>query len=168
MANHPGIIWRAELGGNRAILVRMDLQHSRTFVLAAVGLTAILGVAALQPVSAEESCSNRTVEGAFALAARGQTENLEHTTANLGRIVVDGHGNLTGTLTVSVNGRIARGQHVAGTYAVNADCTGSEQFTIGTDPTPRTADFVIADHGRQISFLETDSGTVFVGSATRQ
>jgi hypothetical protein len=136
--------------------------------VAALGIFALLGVAALQPVAAQESCSTRTVEGEFSLLAQGQTEDLQHTTANLGRIVVDGNGGLTGSLTVSVSGRIARAQHVNGTYVVNPDCTGTEQFTIGADPTVRSADFVIAERGREIQFLETDSGTVFSGTATRQ
>jgi hypothetical protein len=147
---------------------RTQFARRRTSALAALGVTALLGFAALQPVAAQESCSTRTVEGEFALLAQGQTEDLQHTTANLGRIMVDGRGGLTGSLTLSVNGQIARDQRVRGTYVVNADCTGTEQFTIGPDPTLRTADFVIADHGREIEFLETDTGTVFSGSATRQ
>src|SRR5215471_7266376 len=117
--------------------------------------------------SAERTCSNESVEGQYSLQARGLTEGLAHHTANLGRILVDGHGHLTGTLTVSINGRIATSQALNGTYEVHADCTGTESFTIGSDPTPRTASFVVANKARQIDFLETDEGTVFSGTATR-
>ena len=82
--------------------------------------------------------------------------------------MVDGHGHLSGTLIVSINGRIAEAQVLNGTYQVHADCTGTESFTIGSDPTQRTASFVLADKARQIDFLETDEGTVFSGTATRQ
>jgi hypothetical protein len=146
----------------------MQFPLRATSAAAALGATALLGLAAFQPVAARESCSNRTVEGEFALLAQGQTEDLQHTTANLGRIVADGRGGLSGSLTLSVNGQIVRGQRVSGTYVVNPDCTGTEQFTIGTDPNVRSADFVVANHGSEIQFLETDSGTVFSGTATRQ
>jgi hypothetical protein len=146
----------------------MRISRLRTLSLVTLGGAVAVGLVALQPVAAQDSCSARTVEGDYALSAQGKTEDLAHTTANLGRVVVDGRGGLSGALTISVDGRIARGQHLSGTYVVNADCTGSETFTIGADPTPRTADFVVSDRGRQIAFLETDPGTVFVGTATRQ
>ena len=139
-----------------------------------VSLTAVaLGVLgslsfAATGAAAERTCSNKSVEGQYALLARGLTEDLTHHTANLGRILVDGHGHLTGTLTVSVDGRIATAQALNGTYEVHADCSGTELFTIGADPTQRTANFVVSNRTRQIDFLETDQGTVFSGTATRQ
>jgi hypothetical protein len=140
--------------------------------LIALSLPALAAAAAslvsLHSVGAHEACNNRTVQGEFALSAQGQTENLQHTTENLGRIIVDGNGHLTGTLTISVSGRVARNQTLTGSYAVLPDCTGSETFTIGSDPAQRNADFVAADDGHQIFFLETDTGTVFSGTATRQ
>jgi hypothetical protein len=135
---------------------------------AAVGLAGAIGAARTLPVVARSVCSNETVEGEYALQARGLTEGLAHHTANLGRIMVDGHGHLTGTLTVTINGRIATAQALNGIYEVHADCTGAESFTIGSDSTPRTANFVVASDARQIDFLETDEGTVFSGTATRQ
>jgi hypothetical protein len=135
---------------------------------AALGLAGALGLARTQPVVARSVCSAETVEGEYGLQARGLTEGLSHHTANLGRIMVDGHGHLTGMLTVSINGRIATAQALNGTYEVQADCSGTESFTIGFDPTPRTASFVVANKGREIEFLEPDEGTVFGGTATRQ
>ena len=138
----------------------------RLFAVAIPTLGA-LGFASFSHVAAHPACSDRTVEGDYALHASGLTEDLTHHTANLGRIVVDGTGRLSGELTVSVNGRIATAQMVRGTYSVNDDCTGSESFTVGADPTVRTATFVTANGGREIDFLETDAATVFNGTATR-
>ena len=145
-------------------------KHAPALVAAtalALGLAGTIGFATTG-AAAERTCSNESVEGQYALQARGLTEGLTHHTANLGRIMVDGHGHLSGSLTVSINGRIATAQALNGTYEVHADCSGTESFTIGSDPTARTASFVLANKARQIDFLETDEGTVFSGSATRQ
>jgi hypothetical protein len=147
---------------------RMTAPRRLTVAAFALGLAGMIGVAATGQVAAEGACSNKTVEGQYALQARGLTEGLAHHTANLGRIVADGEGHLTGSLTVSINGRIATAQALNGTYEVHSDCTGVELFTIGLDPTPRTASFVVANRARQIDFLETDEGTVFSGTAVRQ
>jgi hypothetical protein len=133
-----------------------------------IGLASLLGVDSVSQALARDGCTSESVAGEYALQASGLTEALTHTTSDLGRFVVDGSGRLSGQVTVSVNGRIVQDQALRGTYSVQPDCTGSETFTIGADPTQRHADFVIADQGREIVFLETDSGTVFTGTATRQ
>jgi hypothetical protein len=133
-----------------------------------LGLASLLIVGSVSQTAAREGCTNESAAGEYALQSGGLTEGLTHTTSDLGRVVVDGHGRLSGRLTVSASGRIAQGQTLEGTYAVRSDCTGSETFTVGADSTQRHADFVIADQGREILFLETDSGTVFTGTATRQ
>src|SRR5215467_13400414 len=122
----------------------MGVRHNiARLVAVAVPTLGALGFASFSHVAAHPACSNRSADGDYALQANGLTEDLTHHTANLGRIVVDGNGRLSGELTVSVNGRIATAQTVKGSYSVNDDCTGSESFTIGADPTVRTATFVI-------------------------
>src|SRR5215471_1660293 len=140
----------------------MGVRHNIVrMVVVAIPTLGVLGFASFSHVAAHPACSNRTVEGDYALQASGLTEDLAHHTANLGRIVVDANGHLSGELTVSVSGHIGTAQAVNGTYSVSDDCTGSESFTIGADPTVRTATFVVANGGREIDFLETDAGTVF-------
>src|SRR5262245_1513019 len=104
------------------------------FSVLVVGVAGLTIAGSTSQALARQGCSNETAAGEYALQATGLTEGLSHTTADLGRIVVDGRGRLAGQLTVSVNGRIAQGQALAGTYGVQPDCTGAETFTIGADP----------------------------------
>jgi hypothetical protein len=65
-----------------------------------------------------------------------------------------------------VAGMIIRQLPITGSYTVNPDCTGSKQFTAPGFP-PTNFDFVVNPNGRKITFIETDAGTVFSGSAVR-
>jgi hypothetical protein len=49
----------------------------------------------------------------------------------LGQLVLDGMGNVTGVLTATLNGRVVIGPfaQIIGSYSVSPDCTGSTSFT---------------------------------------
>lgn len=80
----------------------------------------------------------------------------------------DGAGNVSGTFTVSVGGTIVPGTF-NGKYFVNPDCTYSDEFTPLPGVTVHHAG-TIAGSGvfRKVLFIYSDSGTVIVGTHTRQ
>jgi hypothetical protein len=49
----------------------------------------------------------------------------------LGQLVLDGAGNATGVLTVTLNGRVVEGPFapITGSYSISPGCTGSTSFT---------------------------------------
>ncbi len=66
--------------------------------------------------------------------------------------------------TVSINGLII---HAApggtGTYTLGTDCAGTLTFNGG----PVNYDIVVQANGKEISMIQTDSNTVFAGTAKR-
>ena len=79
--------------------------------------------------------------------------------AEVGRQAFDGKGNTDATATLSSNGNINK-VTIQGTYAVNADCTGSMTLNIPALAATVTADFVIDDDGAELRAIVTDSGVV--------
>lgn len=77
----------------------------------------------------------------------------------------NGDGTLTAPFgTVSINGLII---HIppggGGTYRLNSDCSGTLTFTSG----PVNYDIVVQANGKEIAMIQTDSNTVFEGTAKR-
>jgi hypothetical protein len=82
-------------------------------------------------VSEASGCTNASIAGAYGLTATGTLFGPNGTRSGIalvGRTVYDGQGGLTGTQTDSIDGTMER-VALAGTYAVQPDCTGSETFT---------------------------------------
>lgn len=85
-----------------------------------------------------------------------------------GMVVVsfDGMGNLSGRQTASLNGIIVN-MEATGTYQVNPDGTGSLTINIPGLPDVH-GDFVILDNGRELASIETNPGTVIIGTMKKQ
>ena len=115
--------------------------------------------------------TNKTLKGAYGYAIYGDAE-AEASPPAVGPCAVcgfftfDGIGKLTGPRTVSYRGQIGVGTTVLGTYQVQADGTGTAEFTVDGSPA-RHLWFVIIDGGAEIRFIQTDPGTVLAGSAKR-
>ena len=122
----------------------------------------------LEPANLK-SCSNKTLTGRYVVFGSG-TKAL----GGIGPISVvgwgdfDGNGSVFGNDTTSVNGEILRRSYT-GSYQVNENCTGSISFAL---PAPRTFDvhfdFVIAEGGDSVQFIQTDPGTDLRLEARRQ
>jgi hypothetical protein len=71
-------------------------------------------------------------------------------------VILDGHGNVSGSGTFDVNGTITTSS-ISGTYTEKSNCTGTATITAGTS----TLNFnlVVAAAGKEIFMIETDSGT---------
>ena len=77
----------------------------------------------------------------------------------------DGGGTLVSPFaTVSINGTIIRSSGTPGTYAINADCTGTVSFTGGP-----SFDIFVDPKGNELWMIQTGGAVpaVFEGIATR-
>jgi hypothetical protein len=121
-------------------------------------------------VSEASGCTNASITGAYGLTATGTLFGPNGTRSGIalvGRTVYDGQGGLTGTQTDSIDGTMER-VALAGTYAVQPDCTGSETFTFRPSGEVVHADFVVVAQSHAILFIDTDSGVMLTVTATRQ
>jgi hypothetical protein len=85
--------------------------------------------------------------------------------ADSGQISFGADGSVAGVDNVNLGGVVIPGQPVAGTYIVNADCTGTTTMTIaGVD---NSWHFVILQGGDQVIFVATPSGVVWAGTLTK-
>lgn len=67
--------------------------------------------------------------------------------AGVGVESFDGMGNVTLSFAEALDGKITTGSTGAGTYTVNADCTGSESFTSGDAAGERANMVIVGDEG---------------------
>lgn len=122
----------------------------RTFKTSMVAIASVLFVGAL-PEAQAAGCSAETLKGAYGSSVQATILPAGTPRSILGRIVFDGQGNFTVTLTQNDNGVVI---HVmdAGTYTVSADCTGK----IFTNGGTRTIEIVLVDGGKEFYQLRTD------------
>ena len=102
-------------------------------LLAGVLLTAFAVVACGSTdiaVPTQVSCSTAALSGNYGFQRNGQTAPGTAWTS-VGLAMFDGHGNILGHQAVSINGVFSTVANQVGTYAINADCTGSESDASG-------------------------------------
>lgn len=111
-------------------------------------------------------CTNASLSGAYAYAASGKTTAAGKLTNNseVGRIVFDGNGGLTGLAARTVNGATATGTF-SGSYAVGADCTGTGKMVVAEG----TLDFdvVVVNAGSDFAFVLRDPVYTEAGNGTK-
>jgi hypothetical protein len=139
------------------------MQHStirKTFTMAAV---TALALAILPTAKADnKGCSNATLRGSYAQTGSGvitAPPDQAGPFANVGTLVFDGNGNLTGTLVVSSNGSSSPATET-GTYTVNSDCTGTYTVQIAPFGITSQAFFAIDTNGDELEIIVTDAGSV--------
>ena len=108
------------------------------------------------------TCSDRTLRGTYGLKLEGRSL-AAGPFASVSQLRFDGNGHMTGSEIGSLNGQIVQ-RTVAGSYTVNADCTG---FIIipSTLVRPHDArgDFVLVDGGREFFMIDNEEGWVLNG-----
>lgn len=112
-----------------------------------------------QSVRPESACSNRTLFGDYGAKIEGRLLGPNWPLRTLVLFHFDGRGNLTQRSYVVLNGVPTAGDwssKAAGTYSVNADCTGSASIE---EAPPIQFHFVVVNHGRQF-FLVTDGDAI--------
>ena len=140
---------------------------AKAFAIAAVTALALT----VTPIAKADNrgCSNATLKGAFADKDTGfitAPPALAGPFAGVNLETFDGHGALTGTGIVSLNGNVFPGTFT-GTYTVNPDCTGTYTVQNSLGSTVH-AFFVIDDSGNELQIVITDPGTVITCIARRQ
>jgi hypothetical protein len=82
----------------------------------------------------------------------------------VGQLILDDKGNVTGTMTVSIDGTVTTDAAVTGTYTEASNCTGTAAVKPAGFGT-LNFDFVVANAGKELLMVETDSDTVVSGNA---
>ena len=153
------------MNAKEMIMKRCTTAKAFTFVAVTALALAVASIAKAEG----RGCSNSTLKGTFADKDTGfltAPPAMAGPFAGVNLETFDGHGTLTGTGIVSLNGNIFQATY-RGTYTVNADCTGtytvknSLGFTIH-------AFFVIADGGNELQIVITDPDTVITCIARKQ
>jgi hypothetical protein len=127
-----------------------------------------LGMVPKARAGENEACSNATLHGSFGYTSTGTLLDTYVPSpfagpfAEVGKQTFDGNGHTYATATLSANGNISK-VTIEGTYAVNADCTGSMtlnvSFSDGSEATVH-ADLVIDDGGAELRAIVTEAGVV--------
>ena len=109
-------------------------------------------------------CTERTLRGSYVFSASGFNivGGVQQPKAIVEVIVFHGDGTLdVPAATVSLNGAIIRSLPSSGTYTVEDNCLGTITFN------GPTYDMFLSKDGDDISMIQTNTGTVFQGLATR-
>jgi hypothetical protein len=149
----------SNVGGRRAIRVAL-----------AAGLAAALALSLPHRAAAQEPepaprpdhhpvCSNATLRGSYGRLGSGiriapVNPALTESFVGVGLRTYDGEGGFTGIS--SSHGQLSppnRNTPEAGTYEVNADCTGTTTLFITGVPFPIESSFVIVDQGKQVNHV---------------
>jgi hypothetical protein len=133
---------------------------AQTFTMAAI---TVLGLGISSPAqAADKGCSNATVRGSYSQNGSGVVvapPDQAGPFANVGTLVFDGNGGLTGTLIANSNGSSSPATET-GTYTVNSDCTGTYTVQIAPFGITSQAFFAIDTNGDELEIIVTDPGSV--------
>ena len=135
----------------------------------AVAMTIPWQVAA--EVDAARRCGLHTLRGDYGLVGsgvRGLGPGVSEMFATISMVSYDGEGGFTaaGVSHGQISG-VRAGLPVAGTYTVNADCTGSQITNIPGVP-PLEDSFVIVDNGREVRTVVTSPATTIATANLRR
>lgn len=137
----------------------------------AVVLFAALALIPGVPVKAQSGCTASTLSGPYGFAIQGyyfSPDSYYGMYAAAGRIVFNGEGGITGSLTESYSGQIMRGRPLSGDYVLKADCTGTARLVSKEYGSISNLDFVVTGGGKEVQFIQSDSGMVVSGAAKQQ
>ncbi len=118
----------------------------------------------------DHACNLASLKGPYAYNVTGSVDTPTGTEvadiAAVGLAVSDGKGHITGHDWASTNGATTA-RTVSATYTVDPDCTGTAQIVF-TPGGPAKVFFALADEGRVLKVISTDSGSVISGDAVHQ
>jgi hypothetical protein len=155
----------------------MNRTTTRTLLLAlaVAAATTVAAEAQDEAHKARRRCSEATLKGDFALLIQG-TRPVANTTPTqfeqvLGTVVLsfDGEGGFTQVRnskgsTVGVE----RDVTVAGTYSVDADCSGEWSHPLPGLPVPGAALFQLTDNGNELMFFAVSPPPVMLSGSGRR
>lgn len=121
------------------------------------------------------SCSDALLNGRYSFTEEGYLTNATTfpqavgafaPAAGVGYLVADGHGNLTGSDTISVGGELIS-RASTGTYSINADCTATVQLQFTPGGALQTT-AVLDPNGRTFRSLQVSpTGAVFTALGSK-
>ena len=132
----------------------------KVFTIAAA-LTLTLAISPTVQAS-DKGCSNFTLRGTYAQKGTGvitAPPDQAGPFANVGTLIFDGNGGLTGAVVASSNGSSSSATET-GTYTVNSDCTGTYTVQIAPFGISSQAFFAIDTNGDELEIIVTDPGSV--------
>ena len=145
----------------RFTFVGRTMKRSILGVALPLALTICLGTS-LASADDDSGCTAATIAGSYGTLLTGTIVGFGPI-AQVGVATYDGAGHWSRTETTNVNGNTFPIETIAGTYNVNADCTGSTQ-----DEQGHASTFVIVNHGKEILVLVTDHGVVLTVDQKKQ
>ena len=148
-------------------MMRVVWKHKMMLIF-----TLLIAAGAASSLSADNTCSAQTLNGAYTYTLRGGYIGDQYGDvfdfAAAGRFVADGNGTFSGTETTSQGESISKAAPYTGTYTVNDDCTGTMIFKNSQGNVIANMDIVITNNAKEIEMIETDSGTNISGRAQQQ
>ncbi len=135
----------------------MKLNLVRT----SLGIILFAALVSIAPAAHARSCSLHGVSGRYGYTISGTIPTLGAVAA-VGHISLDAEGNVTGAQTASFNGAIVK-ETLSGTYAVNADCTGTATISVfrsGVLVRTSSFDAVWDSNQRELRAIFLTAGTV--------
>jgi hypothetical protein len=119
------------------------------------------------PQSGIGACSTSTITGTYFYLLEGSVGSLGHTTAyaELGKLVADGKGSVSGQSYASVGGQQST-YTLNGNYSVQSSCAGS--ISVSNGQTTNTLAFQIVDNQQEMLLAISSSSAVVVGTAYRE
>jgi hypothetical protein len=142
-------------GGRSVKLVLTDLNNALSGELDAQ--------APLQPTGRTYDATS--INGGFDFNLTGYAYDTRSVRSGLitevGRLALDGGGNVTGYSTLSLGGGIIR-RTFTGSYTVNADGAGSLTLSPSWGP-PINAGIIVSDAGTRVDIVLTDSASLISG-----
>ena len=114
-----------------------------------------------------QTCSNSSLSGTYFYILAGDIASAGTTLAyaELGKLIADGQGNVTGQSTASIGGSLSP-YSLSGNYTVQGDCTGTLALSVNSQP-PSNITFEIVDGGASAVVAFSSPGAVTVGRAYR-
>ena len=114
----------------------------------------------------QQDCSTGTLKGQYVFTGRGFIEKLEPGVQRMhyGVFIFDGAGKFTGKQSSSRGGKIGR-EKLAGTYTMEADCSGTMSFGSYLNPGGQIHwDVYVTGDGRKGHMIRMDEGNMAVRS----
>jgi uncharacterized protein (TIGR03437 family) len=141
----------------------------RCFLLLAMILSSFLtGAMQAQPQIGGGVCANSTLNGTYYYLLSGDvlSGNQIDPYVELGKLVADGQGRLSGNSHASIGGNISA-YTLAGTYSVQSTCTGSMSLSVNSQP-PSSVTFQVVSGGLGAIIAFSGPTGVVAGRAYRQ
>jgi hypothetical protein len=128
----------------------------------------ILTLLTLAPTSSfgQEQCTPSTLKGQYVFTGRGFIEALDPGVQRMhyGVFIFDGAGKFTGKQSSSRGGKIGR-EKLAGTYTLDADCSGTMTFGSYVNPSAQIHwDVYVTGDGKRGHMVRMDEGNMAVRS----